>query len=74
MYYGLGIFTANSWVFQNPLFSGYQAIMAYQSSQQIAIAAATTVAPHGSASTNYSTEIFQKVGAYLAPNQPPPSQ
>jgi CubicO group peptidase (beta-lactamase class C family) len=74
VYYGLGIFTANSWVFQYPLFSGYQAIMAYQSSQQIAIAVAATVGPHGSASTNYSTEIFQKVGAYLAPNQPPPSQ
>jgi CubicO group peptidase (beta-lactamase class C family) len=72
VHYGLGIFIANSWVSRNPLFSGYQAIMAYQPSQQIAIAVATTFRPHGSASTNYSTEIFQKVGAYLAPNLPPP--
>ncbi len=74
VYYGLGIFTANSWVLQNPLFSGYQAIMAYLPSQQIAIAVSTTVGPKGSADVNYSTQIFQKVGAYLAPNQPPPSQ
>lgn len=71
VYYGLGIFTANSWLFQNPLFSGYQAIMAYQPSRQIAIAVATTVGPKGSADTNYSTQIFQKVGAYLDPKQPP---
>jgi CubicO group peptidase (beta-lactamase class C family) len=73
IYYGLGIFSANSWLYQNPLFSGYQAIMAYLPSKDIAIAVATTVGPQGSPDLNSSTAIFQKVAAYLAPNQAPPS-
>ena len=72
VYYGLGIFVANGWLFQNPLFDGYQAIMAYLPSQRIAIAVTTTVGPKASSDVNYSTVIFQKIGAYLAPRQAPP--
>ncbi|HXW46707.1 MAG TPA: serine hydrolase domain-containing protein, partial [Streptosporangiaceae bacterium] len=45
VYYGLGIFIADGWLLQNPLFDGYQAIMAYLPSKQISIAVTTTVGP-----------------------------
>lgn len=70
-YYGIGVFIANSWVLQNPLFSGYNAIMAYLPSHKIAIAVTTTLGPKSSSSTNYSTQIFQSIGTYLAPDHPP---
>jgi CubicO group peptidase (beta-lactamase class C family) len=70
-YYGMGVFIVNSWVLQNPLFSGYNALMAYLPSKKIAIAVTTTLGPKSSPSTNYSTQIFQSIGKYLAPDHPP---
>ena len=70
-YYGMGVFTVNSWVVQNPLFSGYNAVMAYLPSEKIAIAVTTTLGEKSSSSTNYSTPIFESIGTYLAPDHPP---
>ena len=70
-YYGMGVFIVNSWVLQNPLFSGYNALMAYLPSHKIAIAVTTTLGEKSSPSTNYSTQIFQSIGTYLAPDYPP---
>ncbi len=70
-YYGMGIFIVNSWVLQNPLFSGYNALLAYLPSKKIAIAVTTTVGKKSSPSTNYSTLLFQSIGKYLAPDHPP---
>ena len=64
-FYGLGIFNINSWLLQNPLFSGYQGIMAYLPAKKISIAITTTLGPTASPTTNYSTAIFDKVSAYL---------
>jgi CubicO group peptidase (beta-lactamase class C family) len=72
VYYGLGIFIANGWLLQNPLFDGYQAIMAYLPSKKIAMAIATSTGPKASSDTNYSTVIWHDVGAYLVPHQAPP--
>jgi D-alanyl-D-alanine carboxypeptidase len=71
VYYGMGVFIDNSWVLQNPLFSGYNAAMAYLPSKKIAIAVTTTLGEKSSPSTNYSTLIFQSIGTYLAPDHPP---
>jgi CubicO group peptidase (beta-lactamase class C family) len=70
-YYGIGVFVVNSWVLQNPLFSGYNALMAYLPSKKIAMAVTTTLGPKSSSSTNYSTQIFQSIGTYLASNHQP---
>jgi hypothetical protein len=67
----MGVFTVNSWVVQNPLFSGYNAVMAYLPSEKIAIAVTTTLGEKSSSSTNYSTPIFESIGTYLAPDHPP---
>jgi D-alanyl-D-alanine carboxypeptidase len=71
VYYGMGVFIDNSWVLQNPLFSGYNALMAYLPSHKIAVAVTTTLGEKSSPSTNYSTQIFQSIGTYLAPDHPP---
>jgi D-alanyl-D-alanine carboxypeptidase len=72
VYYGLGIFIANGWLLQNPLFDGYQAVMAYLPAQKIAIAITTTTGPKVSSDSNYSWVIWHDVGAYLTPRHAPP--
>jgi D-alanyl-D-alanine carboxypeptidase len=68
-YYGLGIFNVNSWLLQNPLFSGFQGIMAYLPSKKISIAITTTLGPNSPKKEghdiNFSSEIFDQVSAYL---------
>lgn len=75
--YGLGVVLSGSWILQNPLFFGYSGVMAYLPSQKIAIAAANTYGEgsfdvHGNYA-NGSQEIYNAIGAYLAPDDPPPS-
>ncbi len=70
-YYGMGVFIVNSWVVQNPLFFGFNALMGYLPSKKITIAVTTTLGEKSSPSTNYSTLIFQSIGKYLAPDHPP---
>jgi CubicO group peptidase (beta-lactamase class C family) len=72
VYYGLGIFNANSWLYQNPFFSGNAAVMATLPSKNITIAVATTVGPEGDTSVNSSELLYQRIGAYLAPDRAPP--
>ncbi|MGB6578453.1 MAG: serine hydrolase domain-containing protein [Streptosporangiaceae bacterium] len=74
--FGLGIVRTGSWLVETPSFGGYAATEAYLPSEKIAIAVANTFAPqafdaHGN-STNSSEAIFRTIGAYLAPNDPPP--
>ena len=72
VYFGMGVvILAGSWIVQTPLFGGYQGIMAYLPSKKIAIAITSTLGEKSSPSTNYSTLIFQQIGKYLAPSQPP---
>ena len=74
--YGLGIVRTGSWLIETPSYGGYAAAEAYLPSEKIAIAVAVTFAPqafdaHGNW-TNSSDPIFRAIGAYLAPNDPPP--
>lgn len=66
----MGLFTDNGWIVQNPLFSGYQAVMAYLPAEHITIAVTTTLGPKSDPSTNYSTDLAKQIAAYLAPNHP----
>lgn len=69
-YYGLGIFTINGWVIQNPSFAGYAATMAYLPSRKLAIAVSTTMTPGASLAGNLSTTILKQIANYLAPEAP----
>ena len=75
--FGLGVVRAGSWILQNPLLSGYSATDAYLPSQKIAIAVATTFEPSAFNSQgvepNASDPIFRQIGAYMAPNDAPPT-
>jgi CubicO group peptidase (beta-lactamase class C family) len=75
--FGLGVVRSGSWLLQDPLLSGEGTTEAYLPSQKIAIAAVVTLLPGAFDSqgnyTNPSEQIFRAIGAYLAPNDPPPS-
>lgn len=75
--FGLGVVRAGSWILQDPLVSGYSATDAYLPSQKIAIAVAATFEPSAFNSQgvepNASDPIFRQIGAYMAPNDAPPT-
>ncbi|HXS61999.1 MAG TPA: serine hydrolase domain-containing protein [Streptosporangiaceae bacterium] len=70
VFYGMGIFINNDWLLQNPLFSGYNAVMAYLPARHISIAVTTTLGPRSNPNTNYSTNLTREIAAYLAPSHP----
>jgi CubicO group peptidase (beta-lactamase class C family) len=76
--YGLGLWISGDWYFQNPLFYGYAAVNAYLPSQKIAIAVAVTYLPaafnNEGQYSNGGDALFRKIGAYLAPNDAPPTR
>ena len=70
VFYGMGVFINNGWLLQNPLFSGYNAVMAYLPARHISIAVTTTLGPRSNPNTNYSTDLTREIAAYLAPRHP----
>ena len=68
--YGMGILINNGWLIQNPLFSGYNAVIAYLPFRHISIAVSTTLGPRGNPNANYSTGLTKKIAAVLAPRHP----
>jgi len=75
--YGIGVVRSGSWLLQNPLLDGYSATEAYLASKKIAIAVAVTFAPEAFDSqgnySNSSDTLFRSIGAYLAPDDAPPT-
>ena len=75
--YGIGVVRSGSWLLQNPLLDGYSATEAYLPSKKIAIAVAVTFAPEAfDLQGNYknsSDTVFRSIGAYLAPDDAPPT-
>lgn len=75
--YGMGVFLQGSWILQSPLFYGYAATAGYLPSKGIAIAVATTFGEksfdeQGSyKNSKAGASILAKIGAYLAPDDPP---
>ncbi len=78
--YGLGVWINGSWLMQNPLFAGYAGIEGYLPSRKIAIAIANTFGEQSFDEQgnykygNISQKIFDAIGAYLAPDDAPPSR
>jgi hypothetical protein len=76
--FGLGVVKAGSWILQDPLLSGWSSAEAYLPSQKIAIAVAATYEPAAFNSAgvepNAADPIFRSIGAYMAPNDPPPTK
>lgn len=76
--YGLGVVLSGSWILQNPLFAGYGGVMAYLPARKIAIAVATTFGEgsfddEGNYRYSSHVELYAAIGAYLAPDDPPPA-
>jgi CubicO group peptidase (beta-lactamase class C family) len=69
-HYGIGIQVINTWIVQNPSFSGYFAIQAYLPSRHLSIAVSTTDGPTATPNNNYAQTIATGIAAYLAPNHP----
>jgi CubicO group peptidase (beta-lactamase class C family) len=76
--FGLGVVKAGSWILQDPLLSGWSSAEAYLPSRKIAIAVAATFEPAAfnavGAEPNAAGPIFRSIGAYMAPNDPPPTK
>ena len=74
--YGLGVVISGDWLLQNPAFGGYGAVEAYLPSKKIAIAIAATYDENAFDATgsvaNRADEMFQTVGATIAPDDAPP--
>src|SRR6266436_3571183 len=75
--YGIGVVRSGSWLLQNPLLGGYSATEAYLPSKKIAIAVAVTFTREAFDSEgnyqNSSDTLFRSIGAYLAPDDAPPT-
>ena len=77
--YGLGVILAGPWIMQSPLFAGYGGVEAYLPSKKIAIAVVTTYGEGsfdeqgGYKYGSVHKELFDSIGAYLAPDEPPPA-
>ena len=76
--YGLGVVLSGSWILQNPLFGGYGGVEAYLPARKIAIAVATTFGEgafddDGNYKRSSHVDLYAAIGAYLAPDDPPPA-
>ncbi|GAA5022084.1 hypothetical protein GCM10025734_77950 [Kitasatospora paranensis] len=69
-HFGLGIIVSNSWVVQNPSFSGYAAIQAYLPQQKLAIAVSSTKNPGTPEERNTAETVAQRISTVLAPDNP----
>jgi CubicO group peptidase (beta-lactamase class C family) len=74
--FGYGVVISGHWLLQNPLFYGEASVEAYLPAEKIAIAAVGTYEPEAfdanGQAPNLVDGIFRKVGALLAPDDPPP--
>jgi hypothetical protein len=70
-YYGLGVLVTKSWVVQNPYINGYVGVNGYLPGRRISIAVESTYGARADETRHWSAEIFNRIGAYLAPSHPP---
>jgi D-alanyl-D-alanine carboxypeptidase len=68
-HFGIGVVVRNGWVVQNPSFSGYAAVMAYEPHRRLSIAVSTTVGRDAPAGNNAQT-ITERIAELLAPQHP----
>ena len=66
-HYGLGELVDGDWVIQNPMLNGYTGVMAYLPKRKLSLAIVTTILPSADPELAYSTVLFERLAAYLAP-------
>jgi CubicO group peptidase (beta-lactamase class C family) len=70
-HYGLGSIVVNGWVFQNPSFTGYAAVMAYLPTEHLSIAVSVTDSPTTSPDNiNPGKNVAEAISQLLVPNNP----
>jgi CubicO group peptidase (beta-lactamase class C family) len=76
--FGVGVVRSGGWIKQNPVLTGYAAVEAYLPSKRIAIAVANTFTEayfsDPATASNPSNTAFEKIAAYLAPGDAPPTR
>jgi CubicO group peptidase (beta-lactamase class C family) len=74
--FGLGVIRKGGWILQTPLFAGQSIVEAYLPSKRISIAIVTTMNENGfdaeGAPVKAARELFARIGAIVAPGDPPP--
>jgi D-alanyl-D-alanine carboxypeptidase len=71
MYYAMGLGVVNGWIAANPQVPGYNGIVSYLPAKRTAVVVFVTQGPKGKPSVAYASAIFNRLGALLAPEQPP---
>ncbi|WP_051943953.1 serine hydrolase domain-containing protein [Streptacidiphilus rugosus] len=70
-HFGMSVIVVNNWLFQNPSFTGYAAIMAYLPSKHLSIAVAATDSPNSDPTvTNLAQNVAEAISKPLVPNNP----
>lgn len=70
LHYGLGAIVSNGWIVQPPMLNGYTGVMAYLPKRKLSVAVVATTLPGAEAEQYFATILFERIGAYLAPNDP----
>ena len=70
-HYAMGSGVTNGWVFNNPNLAGYKGQLGYLPSKGIAIVVFSTDGPAAKPSVRYDADIFNRIAAIVAPDQPP---
>jgi CubicO group peptidase (beta-lactamase class C family) len=70
-HFGMSVIVVNHWLFQNPSFTGYAAIMAYLPSKRLSIAVAATDSPASDPNvTNLAQNVAEAISKPLVPDNP----
>jgi D-alanyl-D-alanine carboxypeptidase len=70
-YYGIGVVYGNGWIYTNPQFNGYTAVVAYLPAKKVAVVIASTFAPKGDITVQYSAAVFNRIAEILSPANAP---
>jgi D-alanyl-D-alanine carboxypeptidase len=71
MYYAMGFGVSNGWIAANPQVPGYNGVVSYLPSKRTAVVVFVTQGPKGKPTVAYASAIYNRLGAVLAPEQPP---
>jgi len=70
-YYAMGFGVTNGWIATNPQLMGYNGVVSYLPSKNIAAVVFVTQGPKANQSVAYASAIYNHIATLLAPEQPP---
>jgi D-alanyl-D-alanine carboxypeptidase len=70
-HYAMGSGVSNGWIYNNPSLFGYQGVLAYLPSKQVALVVLTTDGPRGKLGARYDEAIANRIGRLIVPKQGP---